>query len=657
MSTDHVHKTISRIDLSLVDNVDMIGRQIAGRWKIVQLLGQGKMSTVYKAEEEHTGKPVVLKLLHKQLLENVNDLQQLEEGARSLIALNHENIANFYDVHVSDENEFFLCCNYLPGQSLASMLLTSNRLSVERATRIFVQVADALIYAHSQNILHKDLKPSNIFLLNDDVSADYVRVVDFGIARLICEIAPQVKADIYATGSQESLWRATYLSPEQCTNKTVDARSDIYSLGCVMYECLNSSPPFSRGNLMETAYQHSYTLPDLINDTYAEGEKFDRYQAVIMKMLEKNPADRYQSMLSLKDDLELLISAKEEEWKQNALVSRFPAKRVHHSARTKVVRQRFIIAALFVSAFSIFLIGSNYLNANHQETRYAPINNRLLWALKDKKIVRVIKDFDSKRMAALADLKSVELSAGKSSKLYEASLSSFCNLLLLGTDWSNAIARLRELLEVHDSAKGSVDPTFVHSSLALCYFAKGYLETAEYECQTVLTLCEQGETKAVDSKISALNILGDIYTQRGEDQKAKEIYLKIYTIADKTKLRWPPVFGFACARLADAYRRLGDLPKAEEHYKEAVDWWRNYVGGKGSFLPRALYGYGLVLIDEKQYSQAQRQFNDAVPLAIASTGQDSALVGAIKQQYSNCLFHTSFDQWLSQKMNAFSKSQ
>ncbi len=643
MSKDNPRNTISRIDLSLVGNVDMIGCVIADRWEIVRLLGQGRMSTVYKAEEEHTRKPIVLKLLHNQLLQDV-DLKELEEHTRSLLALNHEHISNFHNVYLSSNNEFFLCCDYFEADSLESILSTEGHISVERASKIFIDIADGLSYAHKQNILHKDIKPSNIRLINDSARTDYGKIVDFGITSLLMEKMPELDS---TTSSLSKPCDATYMSPEQCLNNKVDNRSDIYSLGCVMYECVNGSPPFAISNLMETVYKHAYAFPDPINAASQEGSGLGRYQAIVMKTLEKNPSDRYQSMQALKDDLELLFTASEEAWKENALAARIRPIRIAQGIIQKNLKRKLLIAFIALALFAV--LATSYVFVNSKVNQNCRYNDRLLWALKDKKQRPAMQNFEGKKKAAVSELSSIEKEAGRASPKYEAALYNYSNLLILATDWSDAIAQLKELSEIHDNAKGSINPSEIHSALALCYFAKGYLETAEGECQLAIKNIDQGNTKSIDAEISALNILGDIYTQRGDDARARDNYLVLYKVADQSKLRWPPVFGFACARLADTYRRLGDLPQAEHYYKEGVDWWQNYVGRKGTFLPRALYGYGLVLAQEKQFSQALQQQNEALSLAVVSTGQNSSLVAAIKQQYSECLFHTNLSQWLESK--------
>jgi serine/threonine protein kinase len=137
----------------------IIGRRIQGRWVIVEVLGEGTMSAVYRAEEEATKKIVALKKIHQHLLKNVINLTKFEQRARALIALNHEHISNFYDINITPEKEVFLFCDYFPSENLEELLSKVGHIDTERACKIFKQAATGLEYAHQQKILHRDLKP------------------------------------------------------------------------------------------------------------------------------------------------------------------------------------------------------------------------------------------------------------------------------------------------------------------------------------------------------------------------------------------------------------------------------------------------------------------------------------------------------------------
>ncbi len=240
MSPDNPNDAVPKDDFALFGNVGIIGQKIADRWTIVQLIGEGNLSTVYKAEEISTAKPIALKLIHKNLTASILNPKRLEQRAKSLTSLNHEHLSNFYDVYISDNQDYFLFCDLLQGETLEEMLSKRGHISIEQAIKIFQQAADGIDYAHQQKILHRDIKPSNIFLINDQFNSEEVKIVDW----LITEENEQTKSNQYITHTREIFGSVLYVSPEQCAGKKVDNRSDIYSLGCVMYEAINGKPPF-----------------------------------------------------------------------------------------------------------------------------------------------------------------------------------------------------------------------------------------------------------------------------------------------------------------------------------------------------------------------------------------------------------------------------
>ena len=651
MSPDNLEKAVSQPDVSLFAETNLVGQKVAGRWEIVELLGEGNMSTVYKAEDESTRKPVVLKLIHKSITSNVVNLKRLEQRAKALIALNHEHVSNFFDIYISPNQEYFLFCDFFASETLEEMLSKCGHISVERATRIFEQTADGLDYAHQQKILHRDIKPSNICLINDDYNVDDVKVVDFGIARLIAEESEETRSSQYITHTREIFGSVLYMSPEQCAGKKVDSRSDIYSLGCVMYEAINGKPPFVGKNVMETAYKHMNDSPAPLTAPSPSSRSFERYQAVVLKALKKNPQERYQSMAALKNDLEILLTASDAEWQANANTAR----RIKRHAGFDFSKRRIAWGLVVVGLGSCIVLwllavwAIAMLNSTESED-YPRFDNNMIWVVQDKRTKNQPEDFMAQREMLLQQIEALGQGKSKFSKEYEENLAKLCSLYMKAGNWPDAVTELNTLIEIRKKIGGPVNLAAAYADLATCYFWQNDFDQAKEMSINALKYANRANLKDMQAEDSALAILGDVYTRKGDNIKAKETYLKLYGFWDKMKQRYPGRYAMASAMLGDTYRRQGHLPEAEQFYRNALEWWQNYVGHQDVFVAKALYGLGLVLQGQHRWREAQERYSYALQLATNATGVRSALVGAIKKESSECLFHTDLLRWINQKV-------
>jgi TolB-like protein/predicted Ser/Thr protein kinase len=272
----------------------LVGRTI-GHHEIVDLLGEGGMGIVYRARDTRLGRPVALKVIRPEFAESVDLQQRLEREAQAASALNHPNILTIYEIG-TDEGVTFIAMEYVPGGTLAEAL-ASGPLAVDRALSLTAQVADALAAAHAAGIVHRDLKPSNIMLAADGRA----KVVDFGIAKLVgVESDDTAKTALTASGTV--LGSAPYMSPEQAAGHGVDERTDIFSLGAVLYEMLSGHRPFRGDGGAET-------LAAVLRDTPAPIPGVAPGVARILeRCLVKNPADRFQSAAELKGVIESCLA-------------------------------------------------------------------------------------------------------------------------------------------------------------------------------------------------------------------------------------------------------------------------------------------------------------------------------------------------------------
>jgi hypothetical protein len=266
-----------------------VGTVLGGRYRIQSTLGTGGMAVVYKAEDAILGRCVALKTLHRRYAEEPSFRSRFKQEARVMASLDHEHLVKVYDICQEGEVPFIVA-EYVEGQDVGSVLkgTPEGRLG-ERFTRGVVgQLLEALEYAHRRGVVHRDVKPSNILITREGA----VKVADFGIARLVEEKEAGRPGEIIGS--------ARYMSPEQLRGEETTPRSDLYSVGILLYHCLIGKPPFS-GDTKSVARQQMHknpTPPRMLNRTISPV-----IEAVIMKALAKNPEDRYPSASVMLGDL------------------------------------------------------------------------------------------------------------------------------------------------------------------------------------------------------------------------------------------------------------------------------------------------------------------------------------------------------------------
>jgi eukaryotic-like serine/threonine-protein kinase len=267
----------------------VIGDTIAGRFEIEELVGHGGMSSVYKAKDSLLERHVALKILHEQYNADDDFVERFKREARSVAQLQHPNIVTVIDR--GDENgRQYIVFEYVEGENLKEYVVRKGRLDPDEALEIGVEVARALAFAHEQGLIHRDVKPQNV-LLNGDGRA---KVTDFGIAR-------SVDVDgMTQTGTV--LGTSNYIAPEQASGQRVDAHSDVYALGVVLYELLAGDVPFPGESFVAVAMKHMHEpAPNLLD---VRGDVPLRVAAAVDRALEKDPEQRFPTMAAFAAELE-----------------------------------------------------------------------------------------------------------------------------------------------------------------------------------------------------------------------------------------------------------------------------------------------------------------------------------------------------------------
>jgi eukaryotic-like serine/threonine-protein kinase len=269
-------------------SVAVVGEVIAGRYELEELVGVGGMSNVYRAHDLLLERRVALKVLHERYSHDEEYVERFRREARSAARLSHPGIVHVIDRGEQDGHQFIVF-EHVEGETLKHLVDREGPLPVDLALTLGLQMGRALSFAHTQGLIHRDVKPQNV-LLNGDGRA---KVTDFGIARVV---------DVDATTTGSVVGTSHYIAPEQAKGEKADAQSDVYALGAVMYELLSGEVPFDGDNFVTVAMRHvNDPLPSLLEK---RPELPVRLVAAVERALEKDPASRFPTMADFVDELE-----------------------------------------------------------------------------------------------------------------------------------------------------------------------------------------------------------------------------------------------------------------------------------------------------------------------------------------------------------------
>jgi serine/threonine protein kinase/CheY-like chemotaxis protein len=267
----------------------------AGKYKLNEKLGAGGSGTVYGAIHLGLNRPVAVKFLHSYLISQAEARQRFEREAKTLSEIKHPSIVEIFDFGI-EKGQPFIVLERVSGVPLSKIIGSGGAMKLPEAMKIFEQICDAMEVAHKAGIIHRDLKPENILVDSDKNGAPTIKLVDLGLAKSTRETTKLTETGV-------TLGTVFYMSPEQCMGKGVDARSDIYSMGCMMFEVLTGAPPFSGDDAMQIFMRHVKEAPPRFASKIADRMKAGRIESVVLRALSKDPAARQQSFAELKKQL------------------------------------------------------------------------------------------------------------------------------------------------------------------------------------------------------------------------------------------------------------------------------------------------------------------------------------------------------------------
>ncbi|HMP51129.1 MAG TPA: protein kinase [Candidatus Melainabacteria bacterium] len=278
-------------------------------YELIEKLGEGGMGRVYRVRDLTLDKEFAIKILQQDLSKDASALKRFNQEIDAAAALSHANLISIYKHGTTHNGEPYLVMDYLEGPSLADLIEKGTDFAgnADRLLDIFIQICDALAHAHENGVIHRDIKPSNIIITKSADGKDLVKIVDFGIARVI-EASNRETHNLTQTG--EVFGSPHYMSPEQCLGLMLTQHSDIYSLGCTLYEAITGSPPFAGANPIQLVVKHINENVSGFDKDVKRSKALKQLETITLKCLSKEMDDRYASVTALKEDLEKVKAGK-----------------------------------------------------------------------------------------------------------------------------------------------------------------------------------------------------------------------------------------------------------------------------------------------------------------------------------------------------------
>jgi serine/threonine protein kinase len=338
---------------------------IDNRFQVVSQLGKGVMCNVYKVKELESGTMMVLKMLPREAWTDSEKILRARAEAQIITQLEHENLIPFRCFDATADGKPFILMDYLHGITLLRAIKASDGLPLPRVVQVLEQLCRGLTALHNAGVAHRDIRPDNIMFLSK--KGDYnLKIVDFGLAKLVCEGVEPMRA-LEATG--EIFGNPPYMSPEECRGEKLDTRSDIYSIGCVIYTAMTGQPPFAGSNSQETLRKQivEELLPptrlkkNLASAKHAGWVAVTDLEYIVMKCLEKDPSARYQRVEEILSDLDKLRKSIPLQQSQPRRASGLRTVEPVHSEAAQKTRSLTPILIIVITVVLVALVGAGLM--------------------------------------------------------------------------------------------------------------------------------------------------------------------------------------------------------------------------------------------------------------------------------------------------------
>ena len=352
---NNIERASSAINMSAAtsasdDVFDRLVNELPQQYEVLGKATKGAMGAIYRAQNRYTQAQLAIKVLNTDCARDGMMVQRFVAEARATASLKHPKICQVHDFGLTESQMPYLVMDWIDGISLANKIKRDRHLPVGEAIAVFIQITEALAHAHERKVVHRDLKPDNVMLSRDDEGRTQIRLVDFGIAKVLSDESNLLKEALTQTGVV--VGTPTYMAPEQARGETIDGRSDIYSLGCLMYYSLTGKPPFLGATIIDTMHMHCNDAPPAMAPALKIPADLN---LIILKCLEKSPADRYRNVEEVNSDLKKLL--KGEAIKSKPLASQ---RKLTEKRRSTVVNFFMVFLGAFVFCMILFAFNGPY---------------------------------------------------------------------------------------------------------------------------------------------------------------------------------------------------------------------------------------------------------------------------------------------------------
>lgn len=650
--------------LTPLKETDLVGTVLGDRYEILELIGDGAMGQVYKAKHRLLKRIVAVKMMHPNLVSGAAALKRFQKEAELASALNHPNILTVYDFGVTDGGVPYLVMAFLEGTSLAEQIAGGTNLELKRSVHIFKQVSLGLAHAHENGVVHRDLKPSNIMLVQLDNDPDFVKIVDFGIAKLL---TPTEGETDNLTRTGEVFGSPPYMSPEQCRALKVDARSDIYALGCVMYRTVSGKQPITGHDLIEYLYKHVNETPAAFNIVCPELNIPADLEAIIFKAMAKQPDDRYQSMGELREALDHVYQGipgdsltrtdiprleipvvENNESSQEKIVtapvnaaSESPAKEAVSSSVSSNVSAPPVANGILankkmvlIAVGAVLLIGISFVALNQnsggskgeKEIEQLQLDaqtdyNKGAYALAKQKIRTAIK---------MAEKTNSPKNAG--------------NRYLLGMiqyaqgEYDDAQANLETAKSLY-AANGN-DPMRIaecEAFIGRAETAVGQYAEAEKDLKHSLELRTKSGGSNSYAMADSLTGLGYLYMRQGKIQDAIKVLKNALDLTEKERGADSQSTASALNDLGQAYQLASNFKAAEPLYKRALAIRKNKLDGNSPFVADSYNCLGALYASTGRLAEAKLYYEQALAIQQRTLLASDPRLAQTRQQYADVI--------------------
>ena len=642
----------------LQERDDFEGSLLAGKYQITRRIGRGGMGAVYQATHVLMDRVVAIKIVRANFAnKDSHCLQRFRLEAKASSCLNHPNIMTVYDFGITDDGVAYLVMDYIDGEGLDVMLKREGHLPASRAVALFGQACNALAHAHDKGVVHRDLKPSNIMLVRDEHGGEHVKIVDFGIARMLP--GRSRSAEVVDDGGQV-IGSPLYMSPEQCMDDEQDGRSDVYSLGCLLYEALAGFAPMADKHVLGIMYKHLNEAARPFATAAPERRVPAEVEQVVLRSLAKNPSERFQTMSDFASALKraLELNAQQHDYVERAQVPEqivgMPPGGVTAGYDIDPVEQHYIrqlrsaqddfgndnpqIVPFLHQLGDYYVSRSKPSRAERQfrgavellVQEYGPWDIRVAEA-----VLRLAELYRTNGRAFDAEPLYVDLLKIKKTALGKAHpdipfvMLRLAELYLATARLDQAYKCYSQCLRTAESIFGPDDPVLsaIIVGLASVLMQMQKLEESAWLYNRAIELNEYNLGPAHPAVIGPLVALGVVYRKLENWTESERVLLRALDVHRANYDHDTPEMAHALWLLAEIYSHRDMVNEAEKLYEHVLVYFER-TSSEDDFVAQLYNNYGVHFVRNQEMDRAEAQFVKALRLRERKYGRTSEQVAS-----------------------------